>query len=107
MKKYPECKNVRLDKHNVERVGKQSVPNNFINRCIDLYFEENRIEITDNNKETVEAIAKQERRSFNGMLNLLIEDATSGELIKKTSVKEFLKANPKASHEQIIEYFGL
>lgn len=59
------------------------------------------------NLNTVEAIAKQERRSFNGMLNLLIEDATSGELIKKTSVKEFLKANPKATHEQIINYFNL
>lgn len=59
------------------------------------------------NLNTVEAIAKQERRSFNGMLNIIIEDATSGELIKKTSVKEFLKANPKASHEQIIEYFSL
>ena len=59
------------------------------------------------NLNTVESIAKQERRSFNGMLNMLIEDATSGELIKKTSIKEFLKANPKASHAQIIEYFSL
>lgn len=59
------------------------------------------------NIDTVKAIAKQEGRSLSSMFDRIVKDATSGELIKKTSVKDFLKANPKASHEQIIEYFSL
>ena len=63
--------------------------------------------IGSENIDTVKAIAKQEGRSLSSMFDRIVKDATSGELIKKTSVKEFLKANPKASHAQIIEYFGL
>lgn len=65
------------------------------------------VHFTGNNFDLVSQIAKQERRKFNGMLNVLIEDATSGELIKKSSVRDFIKANPKATGKQILEYFKL
>lgn len=65
------------------------------------------VHFTGDNLETVISIAKQERRTFNKMVNVLIEDATSGELIKRSSILEFLKANPKAKSSDVIEYFKL
>lgn len=65
------------------------------------------VHFTSGNFETVTAIANQERQTFNKMVNLLISDATSGELIKKSSVREFIQANPKATGKQILEYFKL